>query len=72
MPDDEEDKLIARMYTEHWKSLHSSNPKDRDEVISWVKKKKLRLLADALRNDETPRALGARAILDFIANLGKR
>lgn len=72
MVEDDEDQVIARLYTEHWKSLHSKNSKDRDEVVAWVKKKRLRLLADALRNDETPRSVGARAILDFIANLGKR
>lgn len=72
MPSDEEDELIARAYTEHWKSLQSSNPKERDEVLAWIKKKRLRIIADAMKKDGSPRANGARAILDFIANFTRK
>lgn len=33
MPD-EDDELIARVYSEHWKGLNSKNPKERDEVVA--------------------------------------
>lgn len=72
MGDSEEDELIAREYAEHWKSLHSADSKERDEVLAWLKKRRLRLIADAGKKDGTPRANGARALLNFIANIGKK
>lgn len=69
---DEEDELIAREYAQHWKSLHSTDSEERDEVLAWLKKRRLRLIADAGKKDGTPRATGARMILDFIANIGKK
>lgn len=71
MPTIEEDELVAREYTEHWKALHGDDAKKRQEVLDWLRRKKLRLMQDAFKSDESPRAIGARALLDILANIGK-
>lgn len=69
---EEEDELVAREYTLHLKALKGKNAQEREEVLLWVKNRRLHLLLDAMKDDDSPRTNGAQAILKIIANLRRK